>query len=250
MSLTDKQAADLIAQAIPTEPKGVKMLAQLIGKLESSYGRRWSGVGAGSFNWGAITGTYQGQSFTYGDSRPDPDHPGQQIQYTTSFRKYPSDLEGIRDMVALIKNKYPLAYKAAVEGRFLDVSRGMYGYYLGTKPKEGAIADHQARIKQVLPSVVSIWGNVTAPFVDGPSLSPLPASGSCSLPVLRLGSEGLAVAAYQALRSLPITGQFGAAESDDAKAYQHARGLKADGIVGNITWHDLFTHLQELSHAS
>lgn len=113
----------------------------------------------------------------------------------------------------------------------------------------GTLRNHWNGWRAKLPAATALEVP-SAPFVDGPSLSPLPASGSCSLPVLRLGSEGLAVAAYQALRNLPITGQFGAAESDDAKAYQHARGLKADGIVGNITWHDLFTHLQELSHAS
>ena len=237
MGLSDSQAAALINQALPGVAKGAKMMVQLIGKLETSYGRGWSGAGAGSFNWGAITGTYQGQYFESGDSRPDPDHPGQQIKYVTKFRKYPSDAEWIRDIHDLIKKRYPDAYKAGVKGDWVGISRGLYGYYLGTKPKEGAIADHAKRILELLPSIVKVWGPLDSPFVDTPSepLSLLQ-EGTSFMPVLRLGSEGCAVGVFQKLSGLEVTGQFGAAEREAACKLQAKHSIPIDGVIGRQTW--------------
>jgi len=61
-------------------------------------------------------------------------------------------------------------------------------------------------------------------------------------PVLRPGSSGQAVRELQqALKGLgydpgSIDGQFGARTEAAVKAFQRARGIAADGIVGDVTW--------------
>src|SRR4051794_22907746 len=61
-------------------------------------------------------------------------------------------------------------------------------------------------------------------------------------PLLKKGSTGEAVKQLQqALKDLgydvgAVDGQFGAKTEQAVKAFQHARGIAADGIVGDITW--------------
>lgn len=231
------EAAQLIQQAIPDAPKGVKMLVQVIGLLETGYARKWTGAAVGSYNWGAITGTYQGAYFEHGDSRPDPANPGNQIRYVTKFRKYPSDLAGIKDLHDLIKRSYGKAYQAAVEGRFGDVSEGLYGYYLGTKPKAGAIADHRATVLRLMPDIEKVWGPVGSPKAESPSRFSSRGLDCSFLPTLRVGSQSpAAVAVLQRLLGLQPSGVFGYTEEQAVKALQAAKGLVSDGIVGPKTW--------------
>lgn len=64
-------------------------------------------------------------------------------------------------------------------------------------------------------------------------------------PTLREGSSGEAVRQLQvALSELghdpgPIDGQFGAQTEAAVKAYQHARGITVDGVVGPVTWRNI-----------
>lgn len=235
--MNHEQAAQLIQQAIPDAPKGAKMLVQVIGLLETSYARGWTGSAVGSFNWGAITGTYQGAYFEHGDSRPDPNKPGQQIKYVTKFRKYPNDAAGIKDLHDLIKRSYSKAYQAAVEGRFGDVSEGLYGYYLGTKPKAGAIYDHRQRVLNLLPSIEKVWGPVSSPKAESPSRFSSRGWDCSFLPTLRRGSQSpAAVAVLQRLLGLPPSGTFGYTEDQAVKTLQASKGLVSDGIVGPKTW--------------
>lgn len=61
-------------------------------------------------------------------------------------------------------------------------------------------------------------------------------------PLLKKGSTGEAVKQLQqALKDLgydvgAVDGQFGAKTEHAVKAFQHDRGIAADGIVGEITW--------------
>jgi peptidoglycan hydrolase-like protein with peptidoglycan-binding domain len=61
-------------------------------------------------------------------------------------------------------------------------------------------------------------------------------------PLLKKGSTGEAVRQLQqALKDLghdagAADGQFGSKTEQAVKAFQHARGLTVDGIVGEITW--------------
>lgn len=59
--------------------------------------------------------------------------------------------------------------------------------------------------------------------------------------VLKKGSKGQEVKALQgALHLYPQDGIFGQKTEDAVKAFQKAKGLKVDGIVGNQTWALLF----------
>ena len=64
-------------------------------------------------------------------------------------------------------------------------------------------------------------------------------------PVLQKGSTDPAVRDLQeALKALgydpgPKDGTFGAATESAVKAFQQARGITADGIVGKVTWINL-----------
>lgn len=59
--------------------------------------------------------------------------------------------------------------------------------------------------------------------------------------VLKKGSKGQEVKALQgALHLYPQDGIFGQKTKDAVKAFQKAKGLKVDGIVGNQTWALLF----------
>src|SRR4051794_11536724 len=61
-------------------------------------------------------------------------------------------------------------------------------------------------------------------------------------PILRRGSSGEAVRELQqALKGLgydpgAVDGQFGARTENAVNAFQKARGLTVDGVVGDITW--------------
>jgi peptidoglycan hydrolase-like protein with peptidoglycan-binding domain len=70
------------------------------------------------------------------------------------------------------------------------------------------------------------------------------ATAAISLPTLQKGSSGLAVRILQRLltfQGFPTTvdGEFGAITETKVKAFQKARKLKEDGIVGMNTWREL-----------
>jgi peptidoglycan hydrolase-like protein with peptidoglycan-binding domain len=64
-------------------------------------------------------------------------------------------------------------------------------------------------------------------------------------PTLREGSSGEAVRQLQtALQELghdpgPVDGQFGAQTEAAVKAFQQARGITVDGVVGPVTWRNI-----------
>jgi len=72
-------------------------------------------------------------------------------------------------------------------------------------------------------------------------------------PNLQKGSTDPAVRDLQeALKALgydpgPIDGQFGATTETAVKAFQQARGITADGLVGKVTW---ISTLMRLTRAS
>jgi hypothetical protein len=100
----------------------------------------------------------------------------------------------------------------------------------------GTLRNHWNAWVAKLPKAVAMEVPDTLPLVVSPSPSPSLESGSCSLPVLRLGCEGIAVGAFQALVDLPVTGQFGAVEKAAASKLQAEHNLEIDGIVGPHTW--------------
>jgi peptidoglycan hydrolase-like protein with peptidoglycan-binding domain len=55
-------------------------------------------------------------------------------------------------------------------------------------------------------------------------------------PILRIGSTGPAVTAWQMLVGVVADGQFGPLTAEATKTWQRARGLEPDGVVGPKTW--------------
>ena len=243
--MNGSQAAALIEQAIPNATPHEKALVYAIGKLESSWGRGWSGSGVGSHNWGAITGTYRGHAFQYQDSRPNPQG-GAAIVYTTNFRKYPSDLEGIVDLYNLLKSRYSRAVDAANAGDWWGVSEPLYGYYLGTHPNRAVnVERHQKSFTSSLPEPYrtdALAGKVVAASTSAPQHSRSD-SGSSSepsnLPVLRAGNLGNGVKLLQRCLNCKVDGVFGPKTEAAVVKHQSNQGLREDGIVGPKTWNTL-----------
>lgn len=130
---------------------------QAIGWLETNYGEGWSDKvpgAAGSNNWGAITaGTeWYGSTFEHRDSRPDAS--GNNIWYTTRFRRYSAPIDGATDLaniVYLTRDKAVLS--AAEHGATLAFSTALYntGYYkgFGATPDE-RITRHHAAVQSAI----------------------------------------------------------------------------------------------------
>ncbi|MEV3990710.1 peptidoglycan-binding protein [Streptomyces sp. NPDC049837] len=75
------------------------------------------------------------------------------------------------------------------------------------------------------------------------------AAAAVSGPILNEGDTGAEVNALQHLlishgQTLDVDGQFGPATEAKVKAFQQAKGLTADGIVGPQTWSELVTVLK------
>lgn len=145
----------LPAVANSPTPEKLSLLTRGVAWLESNYGAGWKGAGAGSHNWGAITGSYNGQSFRYEDSRWDA-KTNAVVKYTTSFRAYPDDRSGAEDLARLLASKYPAAIAAAPN--WPAVSAAMYGYYLGTTERASAIDSHAKRLTAAVQSITQATG--------------------------------------------------------------------------------------------
>jgi LAS superfamily LD-carboxypeptidase LdcB len=78
-----------------------------------------------------------------------------------------------------------------------------------------------------------------------PAPAPAPAGGGLKFDYpgtpVRKGSRGVTVKLVQAIvKTKIVDGDFGNVTAAAVKAWQSARGLKADGIVGPITWKAMF----------
>lgn len=155
------EAASLIRKTLPDVGKRARLLVQIIGWLESNYGRGWKDAGVGSHNWGAIQGSYQGSSFPYSDSRPNPADPDNPLRYETTFRAYPNDEEGIADLWSLLKRRYRKAVAKARSGSWGAVSQALYdgGYYEGTHPDPAVnVARHRRRVMDTYATLAPVYG--------------------------------------------------------------------------------------------
>jgi len=131
-----------------------------------------------SHNWGAVTGTFNGQYFEHRDSRPD--GKGGTIWYVTKFRAYPTDAEGCADFLRILycetHNNIPRenVRKAADEERFRDASAVLRasGYYSGIANVNGPDGKHdeaasidariEAHFRAVLKSLPGSIGRFSA----------------------------------------------------------------------------------------
>jgi hypothetical protein len=164
---THVEAEKLVAEAIPGVKTADSLLVRIIGCLESSYGKGWAGPGKGSHNWGAMTAgrRWKGATFEYKDSRYDP-KAGKNRTYTTRFRKYPTEADGIRDLYrTLTSGAHSEASRLARVGKWSEVSRaiGPRGskYYMGVGPPEEAERKHQQRFMSLKDEILDATGGVS-----------------------------------------------------------------------------------------
>jgi hypothetical protein len=146
--MTDVTEAISIAKsAAPTLGVSGRALLVAIGGLESHWGDAWQGTN----NWGAITAGsgWTGATFEHADSRWTPSGV---VRYVTNFRSYPTAIDGAKDLAQLLAHQYSKALSAASDGNWLGASAALYdaGYYTGTRPRAGAIADHYKRLREFL----------------------------------------------------------------------------------------------------
>jgi hypothetical protein len=141
------EAISIAKQAAPSMGASGIALLVAIGGLESHWGDWWPGTN----NWGAVTAGsgWTGATFEHADSRYTPDGV---VSYVTNFRSYPTAVAGAADLASLLRSQYSKALAAASDGNWLGASAALYdaGYYKGTKPRSGAIADHYKRLREFL----------------------------------------------------------------------------------------------------
>jgi hypothetical protein len=156
---------NMIRKAFPSNPIPVNQMLQLVSLAESSYGKGWKKEGVGSHNMGAITGTGPAGFFTTGDSRYDATKGGV-VGYTTKFKKYHSDLEGIQDLaVTLLK---PNVRAALNTNKLLAGVTAQYGngYFTGVqKLPEDNVRHYWHFLAQWIPAVAAATGEHSS-FTD------------------------------------------------------------------------------------
>jgi len=145
-----KMAVDL---ALPNLTPAQRLFLRAVAAHETQYGKGWTGDGADSHNWGAITGNGPAGFFNHQDSRRT--SAGTIENYITKFQKYHSDAEGI---LALANQVFkPGTALAVVSSGLLGGATAMYGHgYYTTVAPPGApavlnyLTGLKARVKQIL----------------------------------------------------------------------------------------------------
>lgn len=236
---------------------------QAISELESHHGRGWKPPGNGSYNLGAIQahGSWHGDTFEYTDTAPQTD--GSSRPYRQKFRKYPSLVEGAKDLVRLVfvTNGRASVLKAASEGNTLRFSAGLWCppadpvlrkrwtaevtehfgiaptyYYEGFGPTwRERIANHHKRVEaSIRAQAAALKDELPADLRNKPAPLPTLRQGSTD----RANVEGLQAALnIQGARPpLAVDGSFGPATARALRAFQSSHGLVPDGVCGPATW--------------
>lgn len=208
-----------------------------VAELETGFGRGWTGAGRGSNNMGAIQSGRipcdPAFSFQYTDTTPQPD--GSSKPYSICFKKYPSRLEGIKDLVRVMVMNRPAVKQALKKRSELGVSAALYisGYYEGFGPDEDdRILNHYLALFRNARKIAIGLGE---PPPVGAKLV-IPPEAVLSKATIKRGSSGPLVAEWQRILGLVADGQFGPATEVATKQWQQIHGLAGDGIVGPATW--------------
>jgi len=216
----------------PTVPEAQFLHA--VGMLETSCGTGWKGVGAGSFNMGAITAGphWSGMTFEYKDSYPDAQ--GIDHWYVTKFRKYADAPAGWEDLANIMYEDRPSVLKAASAGDGYGVSSALYEtkYYAGRgKSAKERISGHYAALTRNLITICTALNE------------PMPGGSEIPKPTLRRGCTGEDVKTVQRWFNLTkdgiADGIFGPNTETAVKEFQRSHGLEPDGVIGDATWDKL-----------
>ena len=138
-----QQAAAIVQRVAPDLSRFGVAFVVAIAALEGDFSPH--------HNWGAITAgdSWTGTTFEHGDSKWTKDGV---VHYVTAFRDYPDEDAAALGLVQLLRVRYASALDAAINGHWFDASAALYdhGYYTGTKPRGGAIADHYKALSKWL----------------------------------------------------------------------------------------------------
>ena len=147
----DHWARDLLLQAwareLPDRPQTLAALQalQAVCRLESDYGRGWTGAMVGSRNWGAVQcrARQDAQGHCPPGCAPATDSHGDGTNYGGCFKVYASDLEGCADVVRWFARR-PAVLDAADTGNggFFSTAMRAEKYYEGFGPDIRARIEH------------------------------------------------------------------------------------------------------------
>lgn len=161
--MTTHLEAKQIADAVPGITPAGSFLTRLIGYAESGYGD-WFHNDAN--NWGSVTAgpNWTGESFPHEDSRYD-EATGKVVPYTTTFRAFRTPAEGAANLWNFLRGSHRPTVAAAERGDWGSVAREMREtkYYIGTKPKDEAIADYDKALRSAARKITAATGEVN-PF--------------------------------------------------------------------------------------
>ncbi len=160
----------------PTRP--IAQCAQAVAFLETGYGDGWSAAIPGaddSNNMGAITAgsSWSGDTFEHRDSYPN--DKGENVSYSTKFRRYATPQDGMTDLIRIVYLKRAAVLAAAKRGDTLGFSTELYRsrYYLGFgKTDAERIGNHHKAVSSAIKRMCSALGeqpphvDVAAPDLD------------------------------------------------------------------------------------
>jgi peptidoglycan hydrolase-like protein with peptidoglycan-binding domain len=221
-----KIAHEALLSVFGTTTSGeIKHLAA-IACLETQYGQAWKGAGAGSNNMGAVqAGGWKGDTFQYTDSRPLPN--GTSEIYAVKFRKYQTTQAGWEDLakVAYLNCGRNCVREAAIKDDTFSVSEKLYN----TRYYEGFGATPEARIRGHYNLLVLRLRQADVEAYNASHASQIPRT-------LKRGDQGEEVRLLQQHLGIAADGLFGEVTRSTVMAFQRARGLQVDGVVGPETW--------------
>lgn len=213
---------------------------QAVSWLETSHASGWRPPGDGSWNFGACQAgaSWTGATFMYTDTTPLAD--GTSRPYVTKFRKYPSALEGAKDLVKIVYMNRGRAVALAAAGRedtraFSEALHAT-GYYegFGATIGERIAHHHEAVVKAIRRQAKAL----AEPLPRDIATMPAPP------PTLRFGAKGADVRVLQealAARGAKLTldGGFGPGTLAALQQFQRSAKLTPDGVCGPATWRAL-----------
>lgn len=227
MGYTDQSFLEKIKPYILDDMRKTKILASLTAAqafIESNKGN--SGLTQQCNNLFGIKGDYKG---AYGLFWTTEYYNGVKTRIQAKFRKYPSWAESIDDH----------------SGLFIRSKRysNLIGCTLYTQACKNVQADGYATSPSYANTLINTINKYKLYLWDEEVIGKaVPHLGNRALPVLKKGSRGEHVMAWQNYLSLngyrpgAVDGIFGKLTEDAVKAFQSSRGLKADGIIGPKTW--------------
>lgn len=118
-----REAFESVIHEAPTRNELRILLA--VGLHETTFGQGWHEEGADSNNMGAIQANQSWTGETFGGIDTHPTETGGTVSYQQAFRKYPSPLEGWKDLVRVLYVQMGAVRSAARTGDPFVVAKEM-----------------------------------------------------------------------------------------------------------------------------